>query len=92
MYPRRSLVLGLPAAGLLLTQGCQQTIQVTEGVWIHEVLKRTGVPQGSELDPAVIDSEILLTDTTNGKPLIGARGRFRLVVPKDKPERAPSRC
>lgn len=82
-----------------------------EGVWLHEILKLAGVPQGrelrgkalagyvlaeaqdgyqvlfslGELDPAFIDSEILLADTENGKPLFGAQGRFRLVVPKDKP-------
>ncbi len=38
-----------------------------------------------EVDPAFIDNEILLADTANGKPLFGAQGRFRLVVPKDKP-------
>ena len=38
-----------------------------------------------ELDPAFIDNEILLADTANGKPLFGPQGRFRLVVPKDKP-------
>ena len=38
-----------------------------------------------ELDPAFIDNEILLADTANSKPLFGAQGRFRLVVPKDKP-------
>jgi DMSO/TMAO reductase YedYZ molybdopterin-dependent catalytic subunit len=38
-----------------------------------------------ELDPAFIDNQILLADTANGKPLFGAQGRFRLVVPKDKP-------
>jgi hypothetical protein len=38
-----------------------------------------------ELDPAFIDNEILLADTANRKPLFGAQGRFRLVVPKDKP-------
>jgi DMSO/TMAO reductase YedYZ molybdopterin-dependent catalytic subunit len=84
---------------------------VYEGVWLHEVLKRAGVPQGNELrgkalssyvlaqaqdgyqvvfslgelDPAFIDNEILLADTANGKALFGAQGRFRLVVPKDKP-------
>jgi DMSO/TMAO reductase YedYZ molybdopterin-dependent catalytic subunit len=84
---------------------------VYEGVWLHEVLRRAGVPQGgelrgkalagyvlaeaqdgyqvvfslAELDPAFIDNEILLADTANGKPLFGAQGRFRLVVPKDKP-------
>jgi|SRR6516225_4530170 DMSO/TMAO reductase YedYZ molybdopterin-dependent catalytic subunit len=84
---------------------------VYEGVWLHEVLKKAGVPQGSELrgkalagyvlaeardgyevvfslgelDPSFIDNEILLADTANGKPLFGAQGRFRLVVPKDKP-------
>src|SRR3954447_19288779 len=38
----------------------------------------------AELDPGFIDNEILLADTANGKPLFGAQGRFRLVVPKDK--------
>jgi DMSO/TMAO reductase YedYZ molybdopterin-dependent catalytic subunit len=82
-----------------------------DGVWLHEVLKRAGAPQGptlrgkalagyvlaeaqdgyqvvfslAELDPAFIDNQILLADTANGKPLFGANGRFRLVVPKDKP-------
>jgi len=82
-----------------------------EGVWLHEVLKRAGAPQGEtlrgkalagyvlaeasdgyqvvfslgEVDPAFVDNEILLADTANGKPLFGAQGRFRLVVPKDKP-------
>jgi hypothetical protein len=37
------------------------------------------------LDPAFIDNEILLADTANGKALFGAQGRFRLVVPNDKP-------
>jgi DMSO/TMAO reductase YedYZ molybdopterin-dependent catalytic subunit len=144
MYTRRCLILGLLAAGLLLAQDSQPTVQVTgavkqaltlsaddlakmprasvktvsggmetvyDGVWIHEVLKKAGVPQGGELrgkalssyviaeaqdgyqvvfslgelDPSFIDNEILLADTANGKPLFGAQGRFRLVVPKDKP-------
>lgn len=83
---------------------------VYEGVWMHEVLKRAGVPQGEalrgkalstyviaeapdgyqvvfslgELDPSVVDHEVLLADTGNGKPLFGPDGRFRLVIPKDK--------
>jgi DMSO/TMAO reductase YedYZ molybdopterin-dependent catalytic subunit len=86
------------------------TKMVYEGVWLYDVLKKAGVPQGSELggkmlasyvlaegqdgyqvvfsrgelDPAFMDSEILVADTANGKPLSGAQGRFRLVVPKDK--------
>jgi DMSO/TMAO reductase YedYZ molybdopterin-dependent catalytic subunit len=84
---------------------------VYEGVWLSDVLKKAGVPQGgelrnkalttyvlasaqdgyqvvfsiAELDPSFIDNQILLADTANGKPLFGAQGRFRLVVPKDKP-------
>ena len=84
---------------------------VYEGVWLHEVLRKAGVPQGGELrgkalagyvlaeaqdgyqvlfslgelDPSFIDNQILLADTANGKPLTGDQGRFRLVVPKDKP-------
>jgi DMSO/TMAO reductase YedYZ molybdopterin-dependent catalytic subunit len=99
----------MPRAMVRTTNNGMETVY--EGVWLHEVLKRAGVPQGSELrgkalagyvlaeaqdgyqvvfslaelDPAFIDNEILLADTANGKPLFGAQGRFRLVVPKDKP-------
>jgi len=99
----------MPRASVRTTSNGMETVH--EGVWLHEVLKRAGVPQGielrgkalasyvlaeaqdgyqvlfslGELDPAFIDNEILLADTANGKPLFGAQGRFRLVVPKDKP-------
>jgi DMSO/TMAO reductase YedYZ molybdopterin-dependent catalytic subunit len=99
----------MPRAAVTTTSNGMQTKY--EGVWLHEVLKRAGAPQGEtlrgkalagfvlaeaqdgyqvvfslgELDPAFIDNEILLADTANGKPLFGAQGRFRLVVPKDKP-------
>jgi len=45
-----------------------------------------------ELDPSFIDNEILLADTANGKPLLGAQGPFRPVVPKTNPELARSEC
>lgn len=99
----------MPRASVKTTNNGMETVY--EGVWLHEVLKKAGVPQGSELrgkalagyvlaqaqdgyqvlfslaelDPAFIDNEILLADTANGKALFGAQGRFRLVVPKDKP-------
>ena len=99
----------MPRASVKTTSSGMETVY--EGVWLHEVLKRAGVPQGAalrgkalasyvlaeaqdgyqvvfslgELDPAFIDNEILLADTANGKALFGAQGRFRLVVPKDKP-------
>ena len=99
----------MPRASVRTTNNGMETVY--EGVWLHEVLRRAGVPQGSELrgkalasyvlaeaqdgyqvvfslselDPAFIDNEILLADTVNGRPLFGAQGRFRLVVPKDKP-------
>ena len=99
----------MPRATVKTTNGGIETVY--DGVWLHEVLKKAGVPQGSELrgkalssyviaeaqdgyqvvfslgelDPSFIDNEILLADTANGKPLFGAQGRFRLVVPKDKP-------
>ena len=98
----------MPRASVKTTSNGMETAY--EGVWLHEVLKKAGVPQGSELrgkalagyvlaqaqdgyqvlfslaelDPAFIDSEILLADTANGKPLFGAQGPFRLVVPEDK--------
>jgi DMSO/TMAO reductase YedYZ molybdopterin-dependent catalytic subunit len=99
----------MPRASVKTTSNGMDTVY--EGVWLHEILKRAGVPQGGELrgkalagyvlaqaqdgyevvfslgelDPAFIDNEILLADTANGKALFGAQGRFRLVVPKDKP-------
>ncbi len=99
----------LPRASVKTTSNGMETVY--EGVWLHEVLKKAGVPQGGELrgkalagyvlakaqdgyevvfslaetDPAFIDNEMLVADTANGKPLFGAQGRFRLVVPKDKP-------
>jgi len=99
----------MPRASVRTTSNGMETVY--EGVWLHEVLKRAGVPQGEalrgkalagyvlaqsqdgyqvvfslgELDPSFIDNEILLADTANGKALFGAQGRFRLVVPKDKP-------
>ena len=39
----------------------------------------------AEMDPSFVDSQVLLADTANGKPLFGAQGRFRLVASKDKP-------
>ena len=37
-----------------------------------------------ELDPAVLDNQILLADTANGKPLFGDDGAFRIVAARDK--------
>lgn len=99
----------MPRASVHTTSNGMETVY--EGVWLHEILKKAGAPQGSELrgkalagyvlaeaqdgyqvvfslgelDPSFIDNEILVADTANGKPLFGAQGRFRLVVPKDKP-------
>lgn len=99
----------IPRASVRTTNSGMETVY--EGVWLHDVLKRAGVPQGSELrgkaltsyvlaeaqdsyqvafsiaglDPAFIDSGILLADTANDKLLFGAQGRFRLVASKDKP-------
>jgi len=99
----------MPRSSVKTTSNGMETTY--EGVWLHEVLKRAGAPQGptlrgkalagyvlaeaqdgyqvvfslAELDPAFIDNQILLADTASGKPLFGANGRFRLVVPKDKP-------
>jgi DMSO/TMAO reductase YedYZ molybdopterin-dependent catalytic subunit len=99
----------MPRASVKTTSNGMETTY--EGVWLHEILHRAGVPRGAELrgkalatyvlasaedgyevvfslgelDPSFIDNEILLADTANGKPLFGAQGRFRLVVPHDKP-------
>lgn len=81
-----------------------------EGVWLHELLKRAGIPSGTELrgkalasylvaqaedgyqvvfslaelDPLFTDNPVLLADSADGKPLTGAQGRFRLILPKEK--------
>jgi hypothetical protein len=99
----------MPRASVKTMSSGMETVY--EGVWVHEVLKLAGAPQGAalrgkalagyvlaeatdgyqvvfslgELDPAFIDNAILLADTANGKPLFGALGRFRLLVPNDKP-------
>jgi DMSO/TMAO reductase YedYZ molybdopterin-dependent catalytic subunit len=99
----------MPRATVRVTNNGMETVY--EGVWLHEVLRMAGVPQGNqlrgkalagyvlaeaqdgyqvvfslgELDPSFLDNEILLADTAAGKPLSGAQGRIRLVVPKDKP-------
>jgi DMSO/TMAO reductase YedYZ molybdopterin-dependent catalytic subunit len=99
----------MPRGTVKTTSSGMETVY--EGVWLSEILKKAGVPQGgdlrnkaltsyvlasaqdgyqvvfslAELDPSFIDNQILLADTANGKPLFGAQGRFRLVVPKDKP-------
>ena len=99
----------MPRASLWTANNGMETVY--DGVWLHLLLKRAGVPQGNELRgkalagyvlaaaqdgyqvvfslcelaPAFIDNELLVADTANGKPLFGAQGRFRLVVPKDKP-------
>jgi hypothetical protein len=99
----------MPRASVRTNSGGTETVY--EGVWVYEVLKKAGVPQGSELrgkalagyvlaeaqdgyqvvfslaelDPAFVDSAVLLADTADGKPLSGAQGRFRLVASKDKP-------
>ena len=37
-----------------------------------------------EVDPELANGQYLLADSANGKPLFGANGAFRLVVPTDK--------
>jgi DMSO/TMAO reductase YedYZ molybdopterin-dependent catalytic subunit len=38
----------------------------------------------AEVDPVFTDNQVLVADSLDGKPLMGAQGRFRLVAPKDK--------
>lgn len=38
----------------------------------------------AEVDPAFTDNQVLIADSADGKPLLGAQGPFRLVAPKDK--------
>lgn len=92
MYTRRSLLLGLLAASLLMSQDAQPTLQVTgavkqslslspddlakmprasvttmingvetiyQGVWLHQVLKRAGVPQGCKLRGKALATYVL---------------------------------
>ena len=98
----------MPRAMVTMSNGGIETRY--EGVWMHEIMKRAGVPLGEalrgkalatyviaeaqdgyqvvfsvgELDPAMTNAEILVADTSNGKPLFGDNGTFRLVIPNDK--------
>ena len=98
----------MPRAMVTMSNGGIETRY--EGVWMHEILKRAGVPLGEalrgkalatyviaeaqdgyqvvfsvgELDPVMTNAEILVADTSNGKPLFGDNGTFRLVIPNDK--------
>lgn len=38
----------------------------------------------AEVDPLFTDNQILLADSSRGKPLAGSEGPFRLVAPKEK--------
>jgi len=38
----------------------------------------------AELDPASTDRVVLLADRRDGKPLVGAQGPLRIVVPDEK--------
>jgi DMSO/TMAO reductase YedYZ molybdopterin-dependent catalytic subunit len=38
----------------------------------------------SELDPGILDSEVIVADTLDGTPLDAKHGPFQLVVPHDK--------
>ncbi len=81
-----------------------------EGVLLHDVLARPGVPFGKDLrgkamssyvlatgrdgyavvysltefDPNFQDSDIIVADTRDGKPLDTEEGPLRMVVPHDK--------
>jgi hypothetical protein len=87
-----------------------------EGVSLHEILRKAGVPLGEqlrgkalttyiraeaqdgyqvlfsigELDPAFVDSEVLLADTANGKPLFGHDGASGSSLLETN--RPPDRC
>ena len=51
---------------------------VYEGVWLHEVLKRAGVPQGSELRGNALTTYVL-AEAQDGYQVVFS------LVPKDKP-------
>jgi DMSO/TMAO reductase YedYZ molybdopterin-dependent catalytic subunit len=50
-----------------------------EGVALREVLRRAGIPLGSDLRETVV-----IADKRDGKPLAGNQGPLRLVCPNDK--------
>ncbi len=40
--------------------------------------------EGRELDPALTANDIIVADTTDGKPLLENQGPLRIVAPHDK--------
>jgi DMSO/TMAO reductase YedYZ molybdopterin-dependent catalytic subunit len=44
----------------------------------------TAMAEGRELDPALTANDIIVADTTDGKPLLENQGPLRIVAPHDK--------
>jgi DMSO/TMAO reductase YedYZ molybdopterin-dependent catalytic subunit len=100
----------MPRKTLKVMNPHEKKEETYEGVLLTEILKRAGVPQGSqlrgaamstyvqadaadgyrvifslaELDTDFQDSDVIVADTMDGKPLDDKTGPLRLVVPHDK--------
>lgn len=100
----------LPRKTLKVLNPHEKKNEVYEGVPLEELLRRAGVPQGSnmrgaamasyvvaeatdgyrvvfslsELDPGIVESEVIVADTLDGVPLGAKEGPFKIVAPHEK--------
>jgi DMSO/TMAO reductase YedYZ molybdopterin-dependent catalytic subunit len=69
---------GVPS-GLSLKGKALTTYVVAEARDGYQVVFSLG-----ELDPSITDNQVVLADSSGGKPLPDTTGPFRIVIPKDK--------
>lgn len=100
----------LPRKTLKVLNPHENKTEVYEGVAVEALLRRAGVPQGTnmrgvamasyvvaeatdgyrvvfslaELDPDIVDSEMIVADTQDGAPLGPKQGPFKIVAPHEK--------
>lgn len=100
----------MPRKTLKVVNPHEKKTEVYEGVPLEELLRRAGVPQGSnmrgaamasyvvaeatdgyrvvfslaELDPGIVESEVIVADTLDGAPLGAKQGPFKIVAPHEK--------
>lgn len=100
----------LPRKTLKVLNPLEKKTEVYEGVALEELLRRAGVPQGTnmrgaalasyvvaeatdgyrvvfslaELDPDIVESEMIVADTQDGAPLGPKQGPFKIVAPHEK--------
>ncbi|HKW32892.1 MAG TPA: molybdopterin-dependent oxidoreductase [Candidatus Acidoferrum sp.] len=100
----------MPRKTLKVLNPHEKKTEVYEGVPVEDLLRRAGVPEGTnmrgaamstyvvaeasdgyrvvfslaELDPDIVESEVIVADTQDGAPLGAKQGPFKIVAPHEK--------